>query len=679
MRKIKLPDSFYKQYIGKQPKWGPIGNVVALRTYVRFKEDEGRRERWDEVVKRVVEFSLSLYPEDAPATDEELIEEGKKLYDLIFNLKAFPAGRTLFTGGTPISYSDQGQINFNCAFQDIKALEDFSTMVILLMSGSGVGFRVTQDNIDALNANVPLVNTDFELEIKPYEFVGEVGGAGETTFDAGTGTLHIAVGDSREGWASAVESFIRAFTMPEVRRVRINLDRVRPLGYRLRTFGGYASGPEPLIQFFKDAYKVLTAPPTGWTDIKALDISNMIGRMVVAGGTRRSAQIALGDSEAFADAKTGNWWSTAPWRTQSNNTLVFSSKPSRRELERIFERIMQYGEPGFLNEEAAKKRRPNFRGINPCAEILLDDSGFCNLVTVNLMAFLKPDNSVDLAGLKEAFRLITRHALRITNVSMPQQLHEWDYKQKRDRLLGVSFTGYGDLVDSIGYEPYGLLETLREVVHAEAERYASEMRVPAPLLATTVKPEGTISQLPGVSSGLHPNYAPYYIRRVRISKMDAVAQALQAHGFTPKPEVGFNSLEDAHTWVFEFPVKTPAKRKAHDYSAIEQLERYRKIAKFWADHNPSITVYVAKEEVPEVIDWLLEHWDEYIAVSFLPKDDNTYPLMPYEAIDRERYNWLSLSLPNLSQLGATVDAIEQGTMQATDDFEACDTGACPIR
>ena len=332
-----LSDEFVAGFAEKSPPWGPFGEVTYLRSYSQYLASEGRYERWHETVRRVVEFSFALYR--GPASRLELTSEAQRLFTLIWNLKGFPAGRTLWLGGMPMSYTQAGApTNFNCAFTDIRELADYSEMVLLLMGGSGVGFRVTQDCVAALNGAAPFRSAKLpELVVDEYEYAG-VPGTLENTVSGVQLYAHrgptrdmkrelvLTVGDSREGWAQFVEQFLRALTVNDlqVSRVRVNVNRVRPLGSALKTFGGQASGPGPLIDFANDAYRVLSGLVDGqagaWTDLKMLDIANMVGRMVVAGGTRRSAQIALGDSPEFAGAKTGNWWEFAPWRSQSVTT-----------------------------------------------------------------------------------------------------------------------------------------------------------------------------------------------------------------------------------------------------------------------------------------------------------------------------------------------------------------------
>lgn len=652
-----------------------LGDVVYLRTYSRYQDHLQRRERWEETVDRVVAYSASL----SPISDKEK----NLLKNTLLHHYGFPAGRTLWAAGTSMINSNAAA-NYNCAFTDLRHADDFRDLVMLLMSGSGVGFRVTKDNIEALNRNLPIPQAKPYVWVKSPQWVGFNSPHYHEVTKTGfhDGEYVITVGDSREGWAEAVAAFLLAYSKGYP-IIQVHLDAVRPLGTPLKRFGGWASGPKPLEEFFSTATRLLNES-TAWTDVLALDLANLIGRMVVAGGTRRSAQIALGDvdSVAFVNAKTGDWWSKAPWRAQSNNSVLFDHKPSRKVLLQLFDRILQYGEPGLVNVEAALRRRSDFRGLNPCAEILLRNKGVCNLATIVLPKHIQ-ENDVDEERLHLTARILTRHAIRITLSKFPKELDAWQKVQDQDRLIGISFTGLDDFIQALGWpeiDVYALLARIRISIHEEAQRYSQELGIPVPLLATTVKPEGTLSLVSGVSSGVHPAYAPYYLRRVRISKHDAVAKALYFLGLEPKPEVGFTSLEEADTWVFEFPIKTPAYRKAHDYSAIEQLERYRTIQQVWTDHNTSITVYLHPSEKEAVVDWLLDNWEHYVAVSFLPKDDKTYPLMPFEAISQEEYQRRIQTLPDFSRLHDYVAAIEATGLQSSDELDpSCASGACPVR
>ncbi len=356
------------------------------------------------------------------------------------------------------------------------------------------------------------------------------------------------------------------------------------------------------------------------------------------------------------------------------------------DIEDLLDMAMQYGEPGFINAETASIRRSNFRGVNPCSEILLDDSGVCNLATLVLPRFISSDGKVDYDWMFAVARALTRHAIRIALLRFPEDhFNHWNVVQERDRLIGISFTGYGDFVDQLGLTPNqqaDILSKLRQVIHREAREYSALLGIREPVLKTTVKPEGTLSLLPGVSSGIHPNFSRYYLRRVRMSKADAVAQALKALGMTPHPapETGAKSLEEAHTWVYEFPVSSPAIRPQVDYGAIEQLERYKLAMEHYADHNVSITVLMEPREIKDVARWIHSNWYSFVGVSFLRKSRDVYPLMPLEETTEEVYRISRLLLPDLSRLGEVVNAIERGEYRATDDFDpSCASGICPVR
>lgn len=685
----RLSRRFLRQYSGKTPNWGPVGEVVYLRTYSRWLEDKGRRETWDETVARAVNYSASLGPTTR--------RERERLFDLIWNLKMFPAGRTLWIGDTPLS-REHPEANMNCSFEDLDDAKAFHDMVLLLMSGSGVGFRVTDDVIGALNKNIGLPAVAPMVSIKPYAFAGYNSSlyTEHTAVSTTDGARHIIVGDSREGWAEAVMEFLAGVASGE--DIVIDVNSVRPHGERLKRFGGYASGPKPLMEFFERAALVLFDKNRrrGWVDTKALDLANLIARMVVSGGTRRSALIALGNSDEFASAKIGTWgsdddvadWIAAgaipegiipPWRSQSNNSVLFFDTPSFDGIRELLIRTLDYGEPGIMNGAAASRRREHFRGGNPCLEILLDNHGFCNLSTVNLSAFVDSSGKFLFNAAAEALRLLTRHTMRITNVNIGGSLSEWDEVQKRDRLIGVSLTGIMDAVEKSGM-PFsdwvrsGIFDGLRRVVHNESAKYAAEMGIDEPLLKTTIKPEGTLSLLPGVSSGIHNAYAPYYIRRIRISNSDAVGRALIESGVPNEPD---NFAPD--TTVFSFAVKSPASTSASDVSAIEMLDRYLATMKHWTDHNTSITVQLGYDEVDEVAKWLLDNWDSVVGVSFIRRGDGSYQQQPYEKITESEYKAMA---PNPTINIDKLTAIERGVgvMLAVDDIEAdCDSGHCPVR
>lgn len=652
-----------------EPKWGPLGFVTYKRTYSRWLDAEQRRERWNETVDRVVRFSLSLDPTMGPAEQQA---EGDALYRAVHGLEGFVSGRTLWMGGSEFSYSEASSIaNFNCSSHSIQSADDLHDLVYLLMSGTGGGPRLTRDVVDTFNRSHPIRGRTTLVTYEPYAYAGD-GGPEHTRLEGDT----LIVGDSRAGWSEVVSEFV-AHLLAGRPRLHLDFNHIRPKGTRLKSFGGYASGPEPLIEGLKQIEKILAEARRRKrvTDLDLMDICCLIGRLVVAGGTRRSALMILGDTPEFAASKTGAWYVTHPWRSQANISVLHGEQPSRVVLDAIFNQLLEYGEPGFINGAEASRRRARFNGINPCAEILMANYGVCNLVELNLMAFVT-GRTFDLHRASAVIRLLARHALRITNLRIQGMRGNWDQVQREDRLLGVGLTGVGDLIDATGVGEKQLGEwfaALRYAAQVEAKRYADHMGVPHPLLTTTIKPSGSLSLLPGVSSGLHAPYAPTFIRRIRISAVDAVAQTLAFMG-VPVEDDAFNP----GTQVFSFPVASKATRKSSELSAVEQLERYKAVMRHYVDHNASVTVVLAPEEKGAVVDWMEANWDSFVGVSFLKKDDNSYPQMPFEAIEREDYERLKAEMPDLTNFGAYLEGMEASNTAA--ELEAdCVGGACPVR
>jgi len=339
---------------------------------------------------------------------------------------------------------------------------------------------------------------------------------------------------------------------------------------------------------------------------------------------------------------------------------------------------MRYsGEPGWVNQEAGAKRRPNFNGVNPCGEILLDNHGLCNLTTVNVMAFVQPDGTLDRAGLLEAQRLSARAGYRMTCREL--EIHEWNAVQQRDKLLGCSLTGWQDMVNATGMEreeEAELLAELRKTAHEAARKYADALGMAEPLLVTTVKPEGTLSLLPTVSSGVHYSHAPYYVRRVRISAEDPLCKVCEELGYPVFPEVG-QTAEDCRTKVVEFPVKAPAGRVKADVSAIEQLENYKMFMTHYVDHNCSITIHVRQNEWDAVEEWVWKNWDDIVALSFLSLDDNFYELMPYEEISREEYEQRRAAMKPFNP--SLISKYEKEETELDIGATECVGGVCPVR
>lgn len=756
----------------------PIGTFTYLRTYSRYLPEKGRREVWRETVKRASKYNIGLaikhlekhnipYDEDFYKNELALLREN------MYNLKQFLAGRTLWVGGAENGVADKYPLaNFNCSFTNIEKWEDLAEMFYLLLVGTGVGFKCTKEmaaNLAPIRKDVTVIHKEYVGKPKEYRNDETV-----LSFYNDMTKAVITVGDSKEGWVDALRLFFSLLTKrmyETVRVIEFDYNNVRPAGEELKTFGGTASGPEPLREMFEGIMKVfnnqvdpslepLKHVGNGYYQVRPihiLDIGNMIGYNVVVGGVRRTAEIFLCDPDdwecIFAKFGLNGYWKESDFeklehviklmdelkipypsrikeytvkhydetvngdkpynfgsgfhhRRMSNNSIAFIEKPKREYLHLIFNIMKLEGEPGFINlYELARRRlvqtgiKPTDKqirnyakklGINPCAEILLSSKGVCNLTTINVMGFVK-DGKLDVDGLIEAQRLSVRCGLRMTLVDL--ELKEWDEVQKRDRLLGCSLTGWRDAMDAVGYseeEEKTLLDALRYTAREEAKEYAKALRVPEPLLVTTVKPEGTLSVVAGaVSPGLHAAYAPYYIRRVRISAHDPLAKAVREHkGWRVYAEVGtlgYNDeanlarpevIDQAKTLVIEFPIKTYAKRTGDDVPAVEQLDNYFKFQEYYTEHNSSNTIRVKDHEWEDVEEKVYTKWDEFVGVSFLAHDGGTYKLTPMEACSKEVYEELKESMQpfDFALLQKHENRGEQDL-----DMSGCEGGACPIR
>lgn len=685
-----LTDDFVSKYKHQDSPMNQLGDFVYYRTYSRWIPEEKRREYWWETVRRAVEYNCSLVPTNR--------NEAEELFDNIFNLRQFLSGRTFWVGNTDVA-KNYPMANFNCSFQIIDSFDAFKDVFYLLMIGSGVGVRVLKDDI----AKMPKIRTDYELIHKDYSAIPMSEREDSTSLEFFyNNTVKITVGDSKEGWVQSLDYFFKLLYSNEFRNIKtviVDYDHVRPKGEKLKTFGGTASGHASLKNMFEKISRVIKK--SGLRDgaldehkrvkikpIDALDIANIIGENVVVGGVRRTAEIVLidqDDAEAI-DAKSnlykqidGQWVVDKEiiHRQMSNNSIYYTRKPSREKLKWQLERMRYSGEPGWVNAEAGEKRRPNFNGCNPCGEILLDSKGLCNLTTVNVFAFVKPDGTLDYNGLFKAQRLSARAGYRMTCVEL--ELSKWDEVQARDRLIGCSLTGWQDMVNALHFtkeDEIDLLKKLRTIAQKEAEVYAMEIGGKVPLLVTTIKPEGTLSQLPTVSSGVHYSHSPYFIRRVRISSDDPLVKVCEELNYPVFPEVG-QDLETCATKVVEFPVKAPDGKTKYDVTALEQLENYKMFMEHYVDHNCSITVHVRNHEWEAVEEWVWNNWDDCVALSFLSLDDSFYELLPYEAIDENEFHKRrEAMLPFRPSLISKYEKRETVFDIGTD---GCENGVCPIR
>ncbi|WP_459129136.1 ribonucleoside-triphosphate reductase, adenosylcobalamin-dependent [Guggenheimella bovis] len=681
-----LTEEFIRPYKHAQSPMSQLGNFVYYRTYSRWIPEEKRREYWWETVRRSVEYNCSLVPTTR--------EEAEKLFDNVYNLRQFLSGRTFWVGGTKVA-KNYPMSNFNCAFQVLDSIPAFKDLFYLLMIGSGVGIRILKEDVK----KIPKIRTDFEVIHEDYTPVPRRDREDNTSLDFFyNNTVKITVGDSKEGWVQSLGYFFDLIHANEYRSIKtiiINYDHVRPTGEKLRTFGGTASGHASLKNMFMKIDKVIKK--AGYIQekkciklrpIDCLDIVNVIGENVVVGGVRRTAEIVLmdADDKECIEAKSnlykqidGQWIVDKELlhRSMSNNSIFYNEKPTRERLHWQMEQMRYSGEPGWVNAEAGRKRRPNFQGVNPCAEILLDSKGLCNLTTVNVAAFVDKDGNLDTAALLNAQRYSARAGFRMTQVEL--EIPHWNFVHDRDNLIGTSLTGWQDMVNATHMtreEQAVLLEKLRMVAKNEVENYALEVGTNAPILVTTVKPEGTLSQLPVVSSGIHYSHSPYYIRRVRINAADPLVQVCEELGYSVKPEVG-QEMETATTKVLEFPVKAPEGKTKYDVSAIEQLENYKMFMEHYVDHNASITIHVREHEWEEVEEWVWNNWDDIVAISFLSLDENFYDLLPYESIDKETYERLSSEMQPFRPSLLSKYEVEETQFDIGND--GCETGVCPVR
>ena len=680
-----LSQEFLSPYKHAPNPMDQLGAFVYTRTYSRFLPRLGRREFWWETVCRAVEYNCSLAPTSR--------EEAEKLYDNIYHMRQFLSGRTLWVGGTPVA-EQYPMANYNCAFTVIDSFSAYHDLFYLLMVGSGVGVRVLKSDAEKLHP----VRTDLEILHKSYAPLAPKDRLEYTDLTFSRDTATLAIGDSKEGWAQALTHYFDIITNREYRgihRLVVIYDSIRPKGERLKTFGGTASGFGSMMAMIDKIHKVIAAAGSRsgcqWVSLKPidlLDIANIIGENVVSGGVRRTSEIGLidADDETCIQAKSqlyrqvnGRWEidKSIAHRQMSNNSIFYREKPTREKLHWHLQQMRYSGEPGWINEIAGAKRRPNFNGCNPCGEILLDSHGLCNLTTLNVMGFVSEDGKLDRKALLEAQRLSARAGYRMTCRQL--EMFSWNAVQQRDRLLGCSLTGWQDMVNATGMtkdEQIGLLEELRETAHKAAKDIALRLGGNVPLLVTTIKPEGTLSLLPTVSSGVHYSHSPYYIRRIRITAADPLCRVCEDLGYPVLPEVG-QDPQDPTTKVVEFPVQAPSGRVKADVSAVEQLENYKMFMEHYVDHNCSITVHVRDNEWDEVEQWVWDNWDDVVALSFLSYDDSFYELMPYEAIDEAEYERRRAAMKPFNP--SLLSRYEREETELDLGDPECAGGACPIR
>ena len=617
---------------------------IAASRYAKFIDEKQRRETWPETVNRYVEYIFSKTP--AIQNNGELKEE---IRNAIVNLELMPSMRSLMTSGKA---ADRDNVcMYNCSYLPVDDVKSFDECMYILLCGTGVGFSVESKHIN----NLPEVP--------------------ETLFDS---EHTIVVHDSKEGWAKSLRLLIAHLYSGEI--PKWDVSSVRPAGARLKTFGGRASGPEPLVDLFK--FTVNTFKHAAGRRLHSLECHDLmckIGEVVVVGGVRRSAMISLSDldDERIRHAKAGPWWETAPHRALANNSAVYNETPTVGKF--MEEWLSLYnshsGERGIFNREAAKKivekygqRDPNFEfGCNPCSEIILRPYQFCNLTE----AVVRHDDTEETLLRKVRIASILG-TIQATFTKFPYLRKVWQRNTEEERLLGVSLTGIYDnpLLTTQGEKLNGLLERLREEARRTNEEYAALLGIPKSAAITCVKPSGTVSQLVDSASGIHPRHSKYYIRRVRGDKKDPLTQFLIQQGIPNEACV----YKPDQTVVFSFPIKAPAGITRSDVTPQSHLALWLTYQRHWCEHKPSVTISVEEKDWPSVGAWTWEHFDEISGVSYLPYDGGTYRQAPYEECDEATYNELKAKVPqiNWEEFKEVTDNVE-GAQQL-----ACSAGVCEI-
>ena len=617
---------------------------IAASRYARFVDEKGRRENWSETVQRYVDYVFSRTP--AITADSALKND---LFAAIHGLEVMPSMRAVMTAGK--SADRDNTCVYNCSYLPIDDQKSFDEAMYILLCGTGVGFSVESKYINQL-PDVPekLFNSEHTLQVH----------------------------DSKEGWAKALRLLIAHLYAGEI--PKWDVSKVRPAGARLKTFGGRASGPEPLVDLFEFTVAMFkNAKGRKLHSLECHDLMCKIGEVVVVGGVRRSAMISLSDldDERIRHAKAGPWWETAPHRALANNSAVYNETPTVGKF--MEEWLSLYnshsGERGIFNREAAKKtvekyghRDPNFDfGTNPCSEIILRPYQFCNLTEV----VVRHDDTKETLARKVRLAAILG-TIQATFTKFPYLRKVWQRNTEDERLLGVSLTGIYDnkLTCTQGEELNGLLSELRETARRANEEFAAIFVIPASAAITCVKPSGTVSQLVDSASGIHPRHSKFYIRRVRGDKKDPLSQFLVSQGVPAEDCV----YKPTQTTVFSFPQKAPDGLTRDEVSPIEHLGLWLTYQRHWCEHKPSVTISVEEKDWPSVGAWTWEHFDEISGVSYLPYDGGTYRQAPYEECTEEEYNALKAKVPtiNWSEFKEVTDNVE-GAQQL-----ACVAGVCEI-
>ena len=603
--------------------------------YAKYFDGKGR-ESWPETVSRYIANVVHT------KVDEQTTNE---IEQAILSLEVMPSMRAMMTAGPALERDNTA--GYNCSYLPVDDPKSFDEAMFILLCGTGVGFSVERQFVQQL----PEVPELYESETM------------------------IVVRDSKEGWAKAFRQLLALLWAGEI--PQWDVSRVRPAGARLKTFGGRASGPAPLIELFNFSVQTFKAAQgRRLSSMECHDLMCFIGQIVVVGGVRRSAMISLSNlsDDRMRHAKSGQWWETAAHRALANNSVSYTEKPDIETFMREWTALVESksGERGIFNREASKKqaakfgrRDPDFEfGTNPCSEIILRPYQFCNLTEV----VVRGTDTVD--DLERKVKLATiLGTVQSSFTKFPYLRKVWQRNTEEERLLGVSLTGIMDnkLLTSKNKGLEKTLEHLREVAVSTNLDYSNRLGIPQSTSITCVKPSGTVSQLVDSASGIHARHSNYYVRTVRGDNKDPLTQFMKDQGIPNEPCV----FKGDTTTVFSFPVKSPDKAiTRNDMTAIEQLEMWLTYQRSWCEHKPSVTISVRDEEWMDVGAFVYKYFDEMSGVSFLPHSDHTYQQAPYQDCGKHDYKMLLSCMPD------KIDWSKLSEYEQEDNTVAMQTMAC---
>jgi ribonucleoside-triphosphate reductase len=616
---------------------------ISTSRYSKWIDELKRREVWPETVERYIDNVVKPKLDDTAVID--------RIRTAILNLDVMPSMRAMMTAGPALERDNT--CAYNCSYLPVDDLRSFDEAMFILLCGTGVGFSVERQYVN----NLPVIPVEMFKTDKT-----------------------IVVQDSKEGWATSLRELVDCLWKGYIPKWDVSL--VRPAGAKLKTFGGRASGPAPLVELFRFVIsKVVNAKGRRLSSVECHDIMCKIGEVVVVGGVRRSAMISLSNlsDDRMRHAKSGQWWENDPQRALANNSISYTEKPDAETFLREWVALIESksGERGIFNRVASQKQAAkNGRrdasydfGTNPCSEIILRPYQFCNLTEV----VIRSDDNMNT--LQEKVQIATiLGTVQASYTYFPYLRDIWRKNTEEEALLGVSMTGIMDHTFLSGKDCLHALSDLRKHCIQVNKVWAAKLDINQSAAITCVKPSGTVSQLVDSASGIHPRFSDYYIRTVRADNKDPLTEFMKAQGIPSEPCV----MKPEQTTVFSFPIASPkGSTTTSQVTAIQQLELWNIYQTYWCEHKPSITVYVGSEEWLEVGAWVYKNFDDISGVSFLPRSDHSYQQAPYQEVDFDEYTALLNKMPDHIDWMKLAEFETEDTTASSQTF-ACSGDVCEI-